>query len=241
VATAGEGAATTRTASAAAAGVVAVGAPASARVTSIVEVDVSGIDGLLADRGPAFEQREGVPLTHVPFLARATLDALAERPELNASVDPSARAVIRHQSSHLGIAVDTNRGLVVPRIRDAGSLSVAGLARRIRETETRAQNNGLSAEDLTGVSFTLANSGSRGVLFDTPSTDLIPGAVLGAGSVVRRPWVMRDASGQEVLAIRSIIVLVLTYDPRLVEGADAARFLTHMKSRLERPMRAWGI
>jgi pyruvate dehydrogenase E2 component (dihydrolipoamide acetyltransferase) len=207
----------------------------------VVEVDVSGINRLLADRGPDFERREGVALTYDAFLARATLDALAEHPRLNSPVELDRSGAIRRNAGHLGIAVDTDRGLLVPVIRDAGSLSVAGLARRIRDAENGARQDDLTPEDLAGATFTLANSGSRGVLFDTPGSELMDGAVLGVGSVVRRPWVTRDTSDQEVLAIRSIVVLVLTYDPRRVKGADAAQFLTYVKSRLEGPMQAWRI
>ena len=204
----------------------------SAQLTTVVEVDVTRI-AALRDRAKAdFEAREGVKLTFLPFFAKAAVEALAAYPSLNASIDQAAGTVTYHGEVNLGVAVDTDRGLLVPVVRDAGDLSVAGLARRITDLADRTRTNRVSPDELSGGTFTLTNTGSRGALFDTPIINQPQVAILGTGSVVKRPIVISD-SGSDVIAIRSMVYLALTYDHRLVDGADAARFLTAVRARLE--------
>jgi 2-oxoglutarate dehydrogenase E2 component (dihydrolipoamide succinyltransferase) len=180
-----------------------------------------------------FEAREGVKLTFLPFFCKAAIEALKQFPQLNASISMEARTVTYHDQENLGIAVDTERGLLVPVIRDAGDLSIAGLARKIADLAERTRTNKVSPEELSGGTFTVTNTGSRGALFDTPIINMPQVAILGTGSVVKRPIVTQDDAGQDVIAIRSMVYLALSYDHRIVDGADAARFLSVIKSRLE--------
>ena len=204
----------------------------SAQLTTVVEVDVTRI-AALRDRAKAdFEAREGVKLTFLPFFAKAAVEALAAYPALNASIDIASGTVTYHGEVNLGVAVDTDRGLLVPVVRDAGDLSVAGLARRITDLADRTRTNKVSPDELSGGTFTLTNTGSRGALFDTPIINQPQVAILGTGSVVKRPVVISDG-GSDVIAIRSMVYLALTYDHRLVDGADAARFLSAVRARLE--------
>ena len=204
----------------------------SAQLTTVVEVDVTRI-AQLRDRAKAdFEAREGVKLTFLPFFAKAAVEALAAYPALNASIDIASGTVTYHGDVNLGVAVDTERGLLVPVVRDAGDLSVAGLARRITDLADRTRTNKVSPDELSGGTFTLTNTGSRGALFDTPIINQPQVAILGTGSVVKRPVVISDG-GSDVIAIRSMVYLALTYDHRLVDGADAARFLSAVRARLE--------
>ena len=204
----------------------------SAQLTTVVEVDVTRIAALRDRVKGEFLAREGVKLTFLPFFAKAAVEALAAYPALNASLDLAAGTVTYHGEVNLGVAVDTDRGLLVPVVRDAGDLSVAGLARRITDLADRTRTNKVSPDELSGGTFTLTNTGSRGALFDTPIVNQPQVAILGTGSVVKRPIVISDG-GSDVIAIRSMVYLALTYDHRLVDGADAARFLTAVRSRLE--------
>jgi pyruvate dehydrogenase E2 component (dihydrolipoamide acetyltransferase) len=204
----------------------------SAQLTTVVEVDVTRI-AQLRDRAKGdFEAREGVKLTFLPFFAKAAVEALASYPALNASIDVAAGTVTYHGEVNLGVAVDTDRGLLAPVVRDAGDLSVAGLARRITDLADRTRTNKVSPDELSGGTFTITNTGSRGALFDTPIINQPQVAILGTGSVVKRPVVISDG-GSDVIAIRSMVYLALTYDHRLVDGADAARFLSAVRNRLE--------
>jgi 2-oxoglutarate dehydrogenase E2 component (dihydrolipoamide succinyltransferase) len=205
----------------------------SAQLTSVVEVDVTRISQLRDSVKSEFDSREGVKLSFLPFFCKAAVEALKQFPQVNASIDMAAGTVTYHDGEHLGIAVDTERGLLVPVVRDAGDLNIAGLARRINELAERTRTNKLSPDELSGGTFTITNTGSRGALFDTPIINQPQVGILGTGTVVRRPVVMKEANGQEVIAIRSMVYLSLTYDHRLVDGADAARFLTVIKNRLE--------
>ena len=205
----------------------------SAQLTSVVEVDVTRIAMLRAQAKDAFMQREGVGLSFLPFFARATLEALRSHPNLNASVDSEAKSVTYHAQAHLGVAVDTDRGLLVPVIRDAGDLTLSGLARRVSDLAERTRTNRVSPDELSGGTFTLTNTGSRGALFDTPIINQPQVGILGTGAVVKRPVVVSSDTGQDVIAIRSMAYFALTYDHRIVDGADAARFLTAVKARLE--------
>ena len=205
----------------------------SAQLTTVVEADVTAI-ARLRDRAKAdFEAREGVRLSFLPFFALATLEALKVHPRLNASIDAEAGQVIYHDDEHLGIAVDTERGLMVPVVQNAGDLNIGGLARKIADLAARTRAGQVSPDDLAGGTFTLTNTGSRGALFDTPIINQPQVAILGTGSVVKRAVVVEDPALGEVITVRSMVYLALTYDHRLVDGADAARFLTTVKERLE--------
>jgi pyruvate dehydrogenase E2 component (dihydrolipoamide acetyltransferase) len=205
----------------------------SAQLTTVVEVDVTRISALRARVKKDFLAREGVNLTFLPFFCKASVEALKQFPQLNASIDMAAGTVSYHEEENLGIAVDTDRGLLVPVIRNAGDLNIAGLARRIADLAERTRTNKVSPDDLSGGTFTVTNTGSRGALFDTPIVNQPQVAILGTGAIVKRPIVTQDESGQDVIAIRSMVYLALSYDHRLVDGADAARFLSTMKARLE--------
>jgi 2-oxoglutarate dehydrogenase E2 component (dihydrolipoamide succinyltransferase) len=205
----------------------------SAQLTTVVEVDVTRVARLRTQAKETFERREGVRLTFLPFFALAAVEALKQHPNVNASVDLAAKTVTYHDAEHLGIAVDTPRGLLVPVIKNAGDLSLAGLARHIAELAERTRDNKVSPDELGGGTFTITNTGSRGALFDTPIINQPQVAILGTGSVVKRPVVVEDPEVGEVVAVRSMLYLALTYDHRIVDGADAARFLGTVKTRLE--------
>jgi 2-oxoglutarate dehydrogenase E2 component (dihydrolipoamide succinyltransferase) len=206
----------------------------SAQLTTVVEVDVTRIAGLRARARAEFEAREGVKLSFLPFFAKAAVDALRTYPQVNASIDTDAGTVTYHEAEHLGIAVDTERGLLVPVIRSAGDLTLAGLARKITDLAERTRGNKITPDELSGGTFTLTNTGSRGALFDTPIINQPQVAILGTGTVVKRPVVVADPdTGTDGIAIRSMAYFALTYDHRLVDGADAARFLVAVKQRLE--------
>ncbi|WP_018683027.1 2-oxoglutarate dehydrogenase, E2 component, dihydrolipoamide succinyltransferase [Actinokineospora enzanensis] len=205
----------------------------AAQLTQVVEVDVTRIAKLRAKSKSAFEQREGVKLTFLPFFAKATVEALKQHPKLNASIDDETNEVTYHAAEHLGIAVDTERGLLTPAIRDAGDLSISGLAHKIGDLAERTRANKVTPDELFGATFNLTNLGSQGALFDTPIIQLPQVAILGVGLVVKRPVVVTDVNGDDTIAIRSMVYLALTYDHRLVDGADAGRFLSAVKNRLE--------
>ncbi len=203
----------------------------SAQLTTVVEADVTAI-ARLRDRAKAdFEAREGVKLTFLPFFALAAVEALKMHPKLNAVINGDQ--VTYHDAEHLGVAVDTERGLMVPVIHNAGDLNIGGLARKIGDLAQRTRSGQVGPDELAGGTFTLTNTGSRGALFDTPIINQPQVAILGTGTVVRRPVVVEDPALGEVIAVRSMVYLALTYDHRLVDGADAARFLTTVKNRLE--------
>ncbi len=205
----------------------------SAQLTTVVEVDVTRIATLRNRAKAAFLAREGISLSFLPFFARATLEALKQFPAVNASVDSAAQTVTYYDSTHLGIAVDTDRGLLVPVIRDAGDLTLSGLARRIADLAERTRTNKVGPDELSGGTFTLTNTGSRGALFDTPIINQPQVGILGTGAVVKRAVVVPEPDGEDAIAIRSMAYFALTYDHRIVDGADAARFLGAIKSRLE--------
>jgi 2-oxoglutarate dehydrogenase E2 component (dihydrolipoamide succinyltransferase) len=205
----------------------------SAQLTSVVEVDVTRIYSLRNRSKAAFESREGVKLSFLPFFAKATCEALKQFPNVNATLDQEAGTVTYFDAEHVGIAVDTERGLLVPVIRDAGDLNIGGLARKINDLAERTRTNKLSPDELSGGTFTITNTGSRGALFDTPIINQPQVAILGTGAVVKRPVVTTDDTGADVISVRHMVYLALTYDHRLVDGADAARFLSAIKARLE--------
>ncbi|MGN6575281.1 MAG: 2-oxo acid dehydrogenase subunit E2, partial [Nocardioides sp.] len=174
-----------------------------------------------------------VKLSFLPFFAIATVEALKQHPGVNASIDSEAGTITYHDAEHLGIAVDTERGLLVPVIHDAGDLNLGGMARKIADLAERTRANKVSPDELGGGTFTLTNTGSRGALFDTPIINQPQVGILGTGAVVKRAVVVDDPDLGEVIAVRSMAYLALTYDHRLVDGADAARFLSDVKARLE--------
>ena len=203
----------------------------SAQLTTVIEVDVTKI-ARLRDRSKAtFEAREGVKLSFLPFFAVSVCEALKQHPVLNSSVEDDQ--VIYHGAEHLGIAVDTERGLLVPVIHSAGDLNMGGIARKISDLAARTRENKVTPDELGGGTFTLTNTGSRGALFDTPIINQPQVAILGLGAVVKRPMVVKGEDGGETIAIRSMVYLGLSYDHRVVDGADAARFLVTLKERLE--------
>jgi len=203
----------------------------SAQLTTVIEVDVTKIARLRDRSKVSFEEREGVKLTFLPFFAVAVCEALKQHPVLNSSVEGDE--ITYHGAEHLGVAVDTERGLLVPVIANAGDLNMGGIARKIADLAARTRDNKVTPNELGGGTFTLTNTGSRGALFDTPIINQPQVAILGLGAVVKRPMVVRGEDGGETIAIRSMVYLGLSYDHRVVDGADAARFLVTLKERLE--------
>jgi pyruvate dehydrogenase E2 component (dihydrolipoamide acetyltransferase) len=203
----------------------------SAQLTTVIEVDVTKIARLRDRAKTQFEGREGVKLTFLPFFSVAVCEALKQHPVINSSVDGDQ--VTYHAAEHLGIAVDTERGLLVPVLHDAGNLNMGGVARKIADLAARTRDNKITPDELGGGTFTITNTGSRGALFDTPIINQPQVAILGLGAIVKRPMVVRGEDGGETIAIRSMVYLALSYDHRVVDGADAARFLVTLKERLE--------
>ncbi|MBX6766779.1 MAG: 2-oxoglutarate dehydrogenase, E2 component, dihydrolipoamide succinyltransferase, partial [Actinomadura rubrobrunea] len=206
----------------------------SAQLTTVVEADVTKIARLRERAKDDFQAREGVKLSFLPFFALAAIEALKAHPKLNAVINSETNEVTYHDVENLGIAVDVpERGLMVPVIHNAGQLNLAGLAQRIADLAERTRTNKVSPDELAGGTFTLTNTGSRGALFDTPILNQPQVGMLGTGAVVKRPAVIDDPELGEVIAVRSMVYLALTYDHRLIDGADAARFLGTIKQRLE--------
>ncbi|MDQ1605044.1 MAG: hypothetical protein QOE01_2889, partial [Actinomycetota bacterium] len=205
----------------------------SAQLTTVIEVDVTRIARLRARAKADFEAREGVKLSFLPFMAKATVEALKVHPRLNSSIDTDKGEITYYDVEHLGVAVDTDRGLLVPVLKDAGDLNIAGLARKVADLAARTRDSKITPDELAGGTFTLTNTGSRGALFDTPIINQPQVGILGTGAVVKRPVVVDDPDLGETIAIRSMCYLALSYDHRIVDGADAARFLTTVKARLE--------
>jgi len=203
----------------------------SAQLTTVVEVDLTKVARLRERAKKEFEAREGTKLSYLPFLALAAVEALKAHPALNSSV--SGDEITYHGEENLSIAVDTEKGLIVPVVKHAGDLNIAGLARAIADLADRTRNNKIAPDDLAGGTFTITNTGSRGALFDTPIINQPQVAILGTGALVKRPVVVADVDGGETIAVRSMMYLALSYDHRIVDGAEAARFLGTMKARLE--------
>jgi 2-oxoglutarate dehydrogenase E2 component (dihydrolipoamide succinyltransferase) len=203
----------------------------TAQLTTVVEVDVTAIANMRQQVQAAFVQKTGGKLNFMPFFALAAAEALRVHPKLNASID--GENIIYHPTENISFAVDTEKGLLTPVIRDAASLNLAQIATQIADLAARTRNNQLKPDELSGGTFTLTNTGSRGALFDTPVVFLPQVAILGTGIVTKRPAVVKTADGSESIAIRSMVYLALSYDHRLVDGADASRFLVDVKTRLE--------
>ncbi len=205
----------------------------SAQLTTVVEADLTGIARLRDRAQDAFAAREGVRLSFLPFFAVAVVEALKVHPMLNSSVDLDAGTITYHDEVRLGIAVDTPRGLLAPVIHNAGDLNLPGMARRIADLAERTRGNAVTPDELGGGTFTLTNTGSRGALFDTPIINQPQVGILGTGALIKRPAVVDTPEYGEIVAVRSLLYLALTYDHRVVDGADAARFLADVKKRLE--------
>ena len=203
----------------------------SAQLTTVVEVDVTRVAALRARAKNDFLAKNGTKLTFLPFFVQAATEALKAHPKINASIE--GKNVTYHDVEHVGIAVDTPRGLLVPVIKNAGDLNIPGLAKRINDLAARTRDNKVNPDELSGSTFTITNTGSGGALFDTPIINQPEVAILGLGAIQRQPRVIKDADGGEVIAIRSVCYLALSYDHRLVDGADAARYLMTVKKRLE--------
>jgi 2-oxoglutarate dehydrogenase E2 component (dihydrolipoamide succinyltransferase) len=206
---------------------------ATAQLTQTHEVDMTKIVTLRARAKKEFAEREGVNLTYLPFIARAVIDALKAHPNVNASYNEETSEITYYDAEHLGFAVDTEQGLLSPVVHNAGDLSLAGLARAINDIASRARSGGLKPDELSGGTFTITNIGSQGALFDTPILVPPQAAMLGTGAIVKRPRVIIDEYGNESIGVRSICYLPLTYDHRLIDGADAGRFVTTIRKRLE--------
>jgi 2-oxoglutarate dehydrogenase E2 component (dihydrolipoamide succinyltransferase) len=203
----------------------------TAQLTTVVEADVTAVARLRAAVKDEFLQKTGQKLSFLPFFALAAVEALQQYPIINATVDGDS--IVYPDTENISIAVDTERGLLTPVIRNAAGRSIADLAAQIADLAGRTRDNKLKPDELAGGTFTLTNTGSRGALFDTPLVFLPQVAILGTGAVVKKPAVVPTADGGESIAIRSTVYLALSYDHRIVDGADAARFLTAVKQRLE--------
>jgi 2-oxoglutarate dehydrogenase E2 component (dihydrolipoamide succinyltransferase) len=204
----------------------------SAQLTTVVEVDVTKIMKLRRQAKDAFLQREHVKLSPLPFFVKAVVEALKVHPVVNARVNDDS-TITYHDVENIGIAVDTEKGLFVPVLHDAGDLNVAGLAKKIADLAARTREGGLKPDEAVGGTFTVTNTGSRGALFDTPILNQPQVGMLGVGATVKRPAVIEDPELGTVIAVRDIVYLALSYDHRIVDGADAARFLATIKARLE--------
>ncbi|GAA1116389.1 2-oxoglutarate dehydrogenase, E2 component, dihydrolipoamide succinyltransferase [Arthrobacter flavus] len=204
----------------------------SAQLTQVIEVDMSKVARLRTSAKDNFQAQNGAKLTFLPFISKAVTEALKQHPKLNASFDEEAKEVTYHDAEHLAIAVDTDKGLLVPVINDAGNLNLAGLAKKIADVGSRTKSGKIGPDELSGGTFTITNIGSVGALFDTPIINQPQVGILGTGAIVKRPVVV-TADGEDTIAIRSMMYLSLTYDHRLVDGADAGRFLQSLKARLE--------
>ena len=206
---------------------------ATAQLTQIHEADMTRIVALREKAKAGFAEREGVNLTFLPFIARAVIDALKAHPNVNASYNEDTKEITYYDAEHLGFAVDTEQGLLSPVIHNAGDLSLAGLARAIADIAARARSGDLRPDELSGGTFTITNIGSQGALMDTPILVPPQAAMLGTGAIVKRPRVVVDETGNESIGVRSVCYLPLTYDHRLIDGADAGRFVTSIRHRLE--------
>ncbi|WP_350271364.1 2-oxoglutarate dehydrogenase, E2 component, dihydrolipoamide succinyltransferase [Brevibacterium sp. CBA3109] len=205
----------------------------SAQLTQVVEVDMTRVVKLRKANKEAFQSKHGSKLTYLPFFGKAVVEALKQHPKVNAQYDLESQQITYFDHEHLAIAVDTPRGLLVPVIKDAGDLSIAGMSKSIDDVADRTRNNKIMPDELSGGTFTITNIGSVGALFDTPIINQPQMGILGTGTIVRRPIVVKTEDGEESIAIRDMVYLPLTYNHQLVDGADAGRFLQTIKARLE--------
>jgi pyruvate dehydrogenase E2 component (dihydrolipoamide acetyltransferase) len=209
------------------------GLQTAAQLTTVIEVDATRIAALRAKAKNSFQAREGVGLSFLPFFVKAAIEALKLYPVINSSLADDLKEITYHGSVNLGIAVDTPRGLLVPVIKGADDLNIPGIARKIADLAARTRDNKINPDELAGGTFTITNTGSVGALFDTPIFVPPQSAILGTGAIVKRPVVAKDADGNEVIAIRSMCYLAMSYDHRNIDGADASRFLGAVKARIE--------
>ncbi|MFY9262863.1 MAG: 2-oxoglutarate dehydrogenase, E2 component, dihydrolipoamide succinyltransferase [Actinomycetaceae bacterium] len=203
----------------------------SAQLTTVMEVDVTKIVALRAKAKDSFNAREGVKLTYLPFFIQAATEALKAHPIINASVE--GNEIVYHDVEHIGIAVDTPKGLFVPVIKNAGDLNIAGISRAVGDLAVRTRDGKINPDELSGSTFTITNTGSIGAVFDTPIINQPNVAILGTGAIFKAPGVVKDQDGNEVISIRSKCFLAISYDHRIVDGADASRYLRDVKLRLE--------
>ncbi|NLT25220.1 MAG: dihydrolipoamide succinyltransferase, partial [Microbacteriaceae bacterium] len=203
----------------------------TAQLTTVVEVDVTRVAQLRDAKKGEFLEKTGSKLSFLPFFTLAAVEALQSHPIINSTVQGDE--IVFPDRENISMAVDTERGLLTPVLKDAAGKSLADIAKGIDELATKARENKLMPDDLAGGTFTVTNTGSRGALFDTPVVFLPQEAILGTGAVVKRPAVVKNIDGQESIAIRSMVYLALSYDHRIIDGADAARFLGQVKARLE--------
>ncbi len=204
---------------------------ASAQLTTVIEADVTRIVALRGAKKEEFQAKTGAKLTFLPFFVKAAVDALKSHPKINASIE--GKEVHYWDHEHIGIAVDAPKGLMVPVIRNAGDLNITGIAKSIADLASRTRGGKIGPDELSGSTFTITNTGSAGALFDTPIINQPEVAILGVGTIVKRPAAIKDADGNEAIGIRSFVYLALSYDHRLVDGADAGRYLSDLKKRLE--------
>ncbi len=209
------------------------GLDTAAQLTTVMEVDVTRVAALRARAKTGFAAREGVNLSFLPFFVKAAMEAAKAYPVINSTLSEDIKEITYHGSVNLGIAVDTPRGLIVPVIKGADDLNLAGIARKIADLAKRTRDNKIGPDELSGGTFTITNTGSVGALFDTPIFVPPQSAILGTGAIVKRPMVIKDGDGNEVIAIRSMCYLAISYDHRNIDGADASRFLGAVKRRLE--------
>ena len=205
----------------------------SAQLTATVEVDLNALSAYRAEQKDAFREREGVGLSYLPFIIKAAVEALQAFPKVNALLDLEAGVIRYPDGEHIGVAVDTPRGLLVPVIKDAGALDVTGIAKATGDLAERSRAGKVGLDDLSGGTFTVTNYGSVGTLIDTPIINQPQSAILGTGAIARRPVAVQDPERGEVVEVRPMMYLSLSYDHRLVDGADAGRFLSMVKARLE--------
>lgn len=203
----------------------------SAQLTTVMEVDVTRIVALRAKSKDAFAAREGVKLTYLPFFIQAAAEALKAHPIVNASVE--GNEIVYHGEEHIGIAVDTPKGLFVPVIKNAGDLNLAGISKAVGDLAARTRDGSIKPDEMAGSTFTITNTGSIGAIFDTPIINQPNVAIMGTGAIFKAPGVVKDQDGNEVIAIRSKCYLSISYDHRIIDGADASRFLADVKARLE--------
>jgi 2-oxoglutarate dehydrogenase E2 component (dihydrolipoamide succinyltransferase) len=204
----------------------------SAQLTSAVEVDMTAVMRLRGRAKEGFREREGVSLSPLPFCIQAMIAAVKQHPNVNSAIDQDGNLHV-YKDVHLGVAVDTPKGLYVPVIKHADNLNLAGLAKAIADVAGRTRDGKVSPDELTGSTITVTNTGSRGVLWDTPIINQPNAAILATPAIVKRPMVVDDPQLGEVVAVRHVMYAVLTYDHRIIDGADAARFLVKIKEVLE--------
>jgi 2-oxoglutarate dehydrogenase E2 component (dihydrolipoamide succinyltransferase) len=203
----------------------------SAHVATVFQVDYTNIAKIRAKHKDAFLQKNGVKLTYLPFIFRATIQSLRRFPQLNASID--GENIVYHKDVHLGMAVALDWGLIVPVIRNADEKSILGLARASQDLAERARTKRLKPEEIQGGTFTVTNPGVYGSLFGTPIIPQPQVAILGVGTIEKRPVVVTDEQGQDALGIRTVGYLALSFDHRLIDGADADKFMASLKTTLE--------